>query len=98
MEPPTSLPGLHVQTNIYAIEAEKLEKGLGDISVLARKQLRSPLQNGGTASKTDECLREFQHDVAAAHKQMARKAIEIECLYVHKRLAARRPRMSETAA
>src|ERR1700730_11003796 len=48
---------LHVQTNIYAIEAEKLEKGFGDIFVLARKQLRSPLQNGDTASKTDECLR-----------------------------------------
>jgi hypothetical protein len=28
---------LHVQTNIYAIEAEKLEEGRGDIFVLARK-------------------------------------------------------------
>src|SRR6266699_5186503 len=65
---------------------EKLNKRIGDILVLARKQLWSTLQNGDTASKTDECLREFQANIAAAENdQMAGKAIEFECLDVRER-------------
>src|SRR5260370_4525306 len=64
----------------------KVKKRIGDIFILASKQLRSTLQNGDTASETDECLREFQANIATAENdQMAGKAIEFECLYVRER-------------
>ena len=42
-----------------APEMEKLKKRIGDVFVLARKQLWSTFQNGDTAAETDESLREF---------------------------------------
>ena len=63
---PSTLRDLHVQTNIDAVKMEKLKQSIGDIFVLARKQLWSTLQNRDTASEADECLREFQANIAAA--------------------------------
>ena len=42
---------------------EKLNERIGDIFVLARKQLWSTLENGDTASEADECLSEFQANI-----------------------------------
>jgi hypothetical protein len=52
--------------NIDSVETEEIQKHIGDIFVLARKQLRPMLQNGDPASETSEWLREFQANVAAA--------------------------------
>src|SRR5262249_22612221 len=60
------LRNLHVQTDINAVEREKLEKRIGDIFVLTGKQLWPALQNGDTATETDKCLSKFQANIAAA--------------------------------
>jgi hypothetical protein len=75
-----------IQANIGAVEMEELENRIGNVLVLSRKQLRAALQNGDAAAETDERLREFQADITAAQDdQMARHAIEFECLDVCER-------------
>jgi hypothetical protein len=73
--------------NVDAIETKTLQKSIGNIFVLATKQLRTTFQNRGAASETDECLREFQGNIAASQNdQMVLKTIEFACFDVGQRL------------
>ena len=45
---------------------KQFQNRIGDVFILATKQLWSMLQNGDAASETGECLREFQANIAAA--------------------------------
>src|SRR5437667_10279759 len=91
MSLPPARPGGSI--DIDTVETKEFLKRIGDIFVLARKQMRPALQNGHPASEAGERLREFQAYVAAAQDdQMAGKPIKFERLDVRERFGGAKAR------
>ncbi len=85
--------GRSLERHINAVLREDRADRLGDVRILAWRELRRLLDDGDAAAEAPEGLRHLEADIAAAeHDQMRGKPIELERLDMGQRRGAGHPR------
>src|SRR5258707_11392661 len=82
-----------LEHHVDAVVREDRADRLGDVGVLAGRELRGLVDHGDAAAEAPECLRHLEAHIAAAeHDQMRGKPIELQRLDMGQRRGAAQPR------